>query len=263
MPGSNVQLIRDAVEAMAQGDIARLSSMVAPRGELRPLRAQLERTDYFGPDGARRLFQDLRSEWEDLEFDYAEIHEEGSTVVLVGQLRARARASGVDVDTTIGWRFVVEDNLIAFAAAHSDPAVALSESDLTGGTEAAIATVRRHYEAFDSGDLDAILATLDPEVDIYGGDERAGGASERFRGVEEAREFFADIKRLVPDSHIEVLTLEAVPERVIASIRLHGSAREGEVSGSIPAVHFHSLRDGLITRIETYRPDWRRELERA
>lgn len=261
MSGSNTQVVREALEAWRGGDSEGFARLIAANAELRPLRAQLEQTAYVGPRGARRLLDDLRRDWADLDFEAEETHEEGEAVVVIGRLTARAPASGAGVDTRIGWRWVVRDGLIAFGASYSDPEEALRESGISGETRTNVAAVRRHYAAFNDADVEAIVATLHPDVEIFGGDERAGGASERYRGADEARVFFAEIKELVADNVVEILTLEATPERVVASVRLHGTLRSNELSGSVPAVHFLAVRDGLISRIETYRPNWRREAE--
>ena len=253
-------MVRDMLDAWRQGAFDRASAVIAPDAEIRPLRAQLEQTSYRGADGMRRMFADLALDWEDLDFEPEELHEEGEQVVMIGRLTARARASGADVDTRVGWHWVVRDGLVRFGSSHSDPDDAIREAELSGATVEAVAAVRRHYAAFNRDDVSEIVATLDQDVEIFGGDERAGGASERYRGRVEARAFFTEIKELVADNKVEVLSLEAVPERVVASVRLHGTLRpDPALTGSLPAVHFLTVRDGLIARIETYRPRWRRE----
>ncbi len=257
MAGPNAQIVRDALEAWRERDFASLETLIDPRAELRPLRGQLERTEYVGPRGARQVAQDLERDWEDLELDVDEIHEEGQTVAVLGRLTARGRASGASIDMRIGWHWIVRGGRIAYGAAYSAPEEALRQAELSGVTHANIAAVRRHYDAFNDGDLDGIAATLHDEIEVFGGDERAAGARERFRGIDEARGFFAEIKELVADNWVETLLLEATPERVVASIRLHGTLRATGERGPVPAVHFFTIRDGLIARIETYRPDWR------
>lgn len=257
MAGPNAQIVRDALDAWRERDFARLEDLIHPRAELRPLRAQLERTEYVGAQGARQVAQDLERDWEDLEIDVDEIHEEGQTVAVLGRLTARGRASGASIDMRIGWHWIVRDGQITYGAAHSEPEEALQQAELSGVTHENISAVRRHYEAFNDGDVDRIAATLHPEIEIFGGDERAAGARERYRGIAEAREFFGEIKELVADNWVETLMLEATPQRVVASIRLHGTLRGTENPGALPAVHFFTIREGLIARIETYRPDWR------
>ncbi len=259
MSRNGVQVVREALAAVQSRDAERFAALVAPDGELRPLRAQLEATDYRGPDGARRMLADWWTQWERFEFHPEELHEVGDTVVLLGRIQTRGAKSGADIDTSVGWHFDLRDGLIQLGVSYSDPADAFRESGIGPTTRDAVEVVRRHYEAFNTNDLDGIVATLDPGIEIAGGDERAAGAAERRLGLDEARDFFAGIKELVADNVVEVLTLEASQSLVVASVRLHGTLRETGRSGSVPAVHFLTVRDGLIARIETYRPNWRRE----
>jgi ketosteroid isomerase-like protein len=254
---SNARIAVAALAGWQEDDLDTVVSLIAPEAELRPLRSQLEATEYVGPEGARAVAEDLRRDWAELTFDPDETHEDGETVVVIGRLRARARDSGAEVDTRVGWHWVVRDGRITFGEAHSDPSEAIRRAGLDGTTGRDVALVRRHYDAFNRDDVAGIVATLDPDVEILGSDERAGGTPERFRGHEQATTFFQGIKELVADNDVFVLSLDARPGRVEASVRLRGTLRASERTGSLPAIHFFTIRGGLITRIETYRPDWR------
>jgi ketosteroid isomerase-like protein len=256
---AGIRVVREALAAVQSRDADRFAALIARDAELRPLRAQLEATDYRGPDGARRMFADWWAQWQEFEFHPEEVHAEGATVVLVGRLHTRGATSGAAIDTTVGWRFHLRDGQIELGFSYSDPADAFRESGIGPATRKTVAAVRRHYEAFNTNDIDTIVATLHPEIEISGGDERAAGVPERYRGLDEARDFFAGIKELVADNVVEVLTLEATESLVVASVRLHGTFRESGRTGSIPAVHFLTVREDLVARIETYRPNWRRE----
>jgi ketosteroid isomerase-like protein len=198
---------------------------------------------------ARILLAELERLPEAQELQAEELHEAGAEVVVIGTMAGER----------IAWRASVRDGGITVGPDRADPETALREAGLAETTARNVAVVRRHYEAFNADDVDAIVATLHPEIEISGGDERAGGGGERYRGLEEARDFFVGIKELVADNVVEVLTLEASKSLVVASVRLHGTFRESGRAGSVPAVHFLTVRRGLVARIETYRPDWRRE----
>jgi ketosteroid isomerase-like protein len=256
---SNARIPLAALAGWQADDLETVVSLVAPEAELRPLGSQLEETHYVGPEGARAVAEDLRRDWAELTFDPDETHEDGETVVVIGQLRARARDSGAEVDTRVGWHWVVRDGLITFGQAHSDPGEALRVAGLDRTTARDVALVRRHYDAFNRDDVAGVIATLDKDVEIVGNDERAGGAPERFRGHAQATTFFREIKELVADNDVYVLSLDARPGRVEASVRLRGTLRASERSGSLPAIHFFTIANGLIGRIETYRPNWRSE----
>lgn len=257
MSRTNAPIPVAALAGWQESDLDSVVPLIAPEAELRPLRAQLEETAYVGPEGARAVAADLERDWAELSFEPDETHEDGERVVLIGRLRARARASGAEVDTRVGWHWIVRDGQIIFGQAHSAPDDALRVAGLDRTTGRDVVLVRRHYDAFNRDDVPGIVATLDKDVEIIGSDERAGGARERFRGHAQATTFFREIKQLVADNDVFVLSLDAQPGRVEASLRLRGTLRATERSGSLPAVHFFTIADGLITRIETYRPDWR------
>jgi ketosteroid isomerase-like protein len=196
---------------------------------------------------SRIVVEALAGDPETADFLPEELHEDGDDVVVVGT------AAG----DRVAWRAAVSGGAIVSGPDRVEAEEALRDTGLAETTARDIDAVRRHYEAFNRDDVDAIVATLRPDVEIVGGDERAGGAGERSHGRDEAKRFFTEIKELVADNQAEVLTLEARPGRVEASVRLRGTLRGSGESGVVPAVHFFTVTDGLIARIETYRPDWR------
>jgi len=254
---SNARIPVAALAGWQESDLDSVVPLIAPEAELRPLRSQVEEARYVGPAGAREIAEDLRRDWKSLAFEPEETHEDGENVVLLGRLTAEARASTLEIDTRIGWRWIVRDGQITFGQAHSDPDEALRLAGLEHTTGRDVALVRRHYDAFNRDDVAGIVATLDPEIEIVGSDERAAGSRERFRGHSQATTFFQGIKELVADNEVRVLSLDARPGRVEASVRLRGTLKASDRSGSLPAIHFFTIANGVIARIETYRPDWR------
>ena len=257
MSRTNARIPLEVLAGWQEDDLDRVVPLIADEAELLPLRSQLEGTRYVGPDGARQMAKDLRSDWQDLSFEPDEIHHDDEVVVTIGRLTARPIGGGPPIDSRIGWRWTLRAGQIAFGQAHSDPDEALRLAGLANSTGRDVALVRKHYAAFNRDDVPGIIDTLDLDVEIVGSDERAAGARERFRGHHDAARFFAEIKELVADNEVVILSLEARPGRVEASVRLRGTLRATERSGSLPAMHFFTIADGLIARIETYRPDWR------
>ena len=257
MSAGNARIALEALEAWQARDLERVAQLIASDAELMPLRSQLEGAVYVGPRGARRIEDDLASDWEDIAFDVEETHHDGKWVVVVGKLTARPRSTDAEIQTRIGWRMSVEGGQITFGQSHSDPDEALREAGFADTTARDVALIRRHYAAFNRDDVTAIAETLHPDVEIVGTDERGGGRLELYKGREGATAFFSEIKEAVVHNDVAVLSLDARPGRVEASVRLHGTVRATERSGSLPAVHFFGIEDGLIARIETYRPDWR------
>jgi ketosteroid isomerase-like protein len=187
------------------------------------------------------------------EISVEEVHEHGGEVVVIARPAERP-------GERLAWQATVSGGAIVAGPSPADPESAVSDAGLAATTGRAIALVRRHYAAYAARDADALLATLDPDVDIRVHDERAGGA-ELFHAHEGADSFFHGIWSLITDIAVEILSLDASPGRVEASVRLSGTVRATGEAGSVPAVHFFTLADDLITRIETYRPDWRAAVE--
>jgi ketosteroid isomerase-like protein len=253
----SARIVHEAFAAWQERDPDRIAGLIAPEVEFLPLRAQLESTSYVGEAGMRQMWEDLDRDWAQLEFDLEETHHDGDDVVVIGRISGRSHEAGAEIDTRIGWHWIVQAGRITFARSYSDPGEALRAAGLAETTARDVAVVRRHYAAFNRDDVAAIAETLHPEVEILGSDERGGGRLELYTGREEATAFFKEIKEAFANNDVAVLSLDARPGRVEASVRLHGTVRATERSGSLPAVHFFATRDGLIARIETYRPDWR------
>lgn len=122
-------------------------------------------------------------------------------------------------------------------------------------SEQAIAQVRRHYEAYNAGNLEALIDGFHPEIELVAGD---AAAAEQFgpehRGRPAVREFFADLFDNLAESRVEVIELKSDGERVVASVQMHGRFRDTGVAASLPAVHAFSFRDDLIVRQEYFSP---------
>lgn len=127
-----------------------------------------------------------------------------------------------------------------------------------GAADANLELIRRHYVAYDHGDLDALMATIAPDAEFVPGDEAAQGFyGKNFKGHDEIRGFFQALEDLLAHRRVEVLDLQATDdERVVASVIMYGTYRSNEISGSMRGVHAFTIRNGLIARNEQYtRPD--------
>src|SRR5688572_23880728 len=122
MSSDNVELVRRLVAAFNDRDLEGMLGGLAADVELHPLRAQLEGKSYLGHEGARQMLADFEEDWESLRMEVDEIHEAGDEVVLLGRMRGRGRASGVDLEVPMGfvWRF--SDGKAIFGRTFSDPA---------------------------------------------------------------------------------------------------------------------------------------------
>ena len=130
--------------------------------------------------------------------------------------------------------------------------------DIEDGDRAAenLKTVRLHYAAFAGGDLDGLVAGLDPNVLICVHDEHGKPVGDGIRGRDQARAFFEEIHSEVAHTTVEIHTLRADGNKVLAQVSLGGTNRTTGVTGAIPATHLFTLFDGQIREIRTHRPDW-------
>jgi len=103
--------------------------------------------------------------------------------------------------------------------------------------------VRRHVDAFDAGDLDALLACFAADATWVTG-------ADGFRGHDELRELFAGaFAALRPRLHVDVLLVDG--DRVACELRedlvVDGAARTDHIAG------FYRVDDGLIAAAKIYR----------
>jgi ketosteroid isomerase-like protein len=103
MSEENVEVVRRVFDAAARGDSAGVLAFYDPEVEWDMSRGGLggvvDRGVYHGHDGLRRYFR-LRSEaWETITDDCGELIDAGERVISVVTVRARGRASGVEVES--------------------------------------------------------------------------------------------------------------------------------------------------------------------
>jgi ketosteroid isomerase-like protein len=111
-------------------------------------------------------------------------------------------------------------------------------------SQANVEVIRSAYDAFNRGDLDALMefysSDAEQEVPVVG---------ETHHGRAEIRRSFADYLELVQDHHTEAIEFIEVGERIVVPVRLHGRLRHTGITGDmIPTemVHAFDVRDGEI-----------------
>lgn len=123
-------------------------------------------------------------------------------------------------------------------------------ADVPAGTcEKNLAAVQGVYEAYARKDVDAFLATLDPEVELFQSEEVPWGGT--YHGREGALEF---LQRLT--GHVET-TVDAkqfimAGDRVVEVGYSRGHTKQGGTEFEIPEVHVWTMRDGKVVRFESY-----------
>ncbi len=112
-----------------------------PEAELNPLRAQLEGNAYRGHDGVRQMLADLAEDWTFVQMDAEDFREADDQVVMLGRLRARGRASGMDLDVPIGVVWTLRDGKVLRKRTFSEQGDALRAAGSSSfATRAGVAT---------------------------------------------------------------------------------------------------------------------------
>ena len=118
--------------------------------------------------------------------------------------------------------------------------------------------VRRAIEAWNRGDLDAILTTLHPDLE-YVTTGLFPGLDPVYHGHDGFKRFWQDFRETWESLSIEVHELRDAGERVLFHLTFNARGRDGvEVRRQVACVV--AFRDGLDVRHENY-GDWTTALE--
>jgi uncharacterized protein len=134
MRQKTLDLIRTGIAALNSGDIDGMLRPLDPEVELEPLRAVLEGSVYRGHAGLREWLEDMDEDWEDFKIEVIDLRElSGDHVLVEARIRARARASGVEVDASGAWLCDVRDEKVTRVRFYTDAesAVAAAASSRT------------------------------------------------------------------------------------------------------------------------------------
>jgi 3-oxoadipate enol-lactonase len=121
MSQENLELVREAMEAVARQDLARLIELTDPDVEWHSFLAQLGEGVYRGHDGIRRYVRDLSDAWEFLRTDIDDVLTVGDVVVVVGRLRYRGKGSGVETESPAGYVAKFREGRMIYMRAFREP----------------------------------------------------------------------------------------------------------------------------------------------
>jgi ketosteroid isomerase-like protein len=129
MPEANVELVRKGLEAFNRRDLPGMLQTLDPDVELLPLRAVLEGEAYHGHDGFLKWLSDMDEDWESFRAEPTELRNlDQNQVLVIGRVRAKARASGIDVDAPGAWLCSLRDLKVTRIHFYADPERALAEN---------------------------------------------------------------------------------------------------------------------------------------
>jgi ketosteroid isomerase-like protein len=118
-------------------------------------------------------------------------------------------------------------------------------------TESNVELVRRLFELYASGGVEAALEVLDEEVLIVIPPELSA-EPDVYRGHEGARRYFAGFAGMLDEIRYEALELIPEGEHVLVRVRLAGRGVSSGLEVDLESVVVHNVVNGKITRVEPY-----------
>src|SRR6266566_7845991 len=110
---------------------------------------------------------------------------------------------------------------------------------------------RRLNEAFNRGDLTAVLELLDPGFEWWDRVDDPGATVHR--GHDGYTKFIADLDADVVEMQVEMKEVIDAGDYVVADVRVHGRGRASGAPFEEHEVHLLRFRDGKATEMREYR----------
>jgi ketosteroid isomerase-like protein len=109
--------------------------------------------------------------------------------------------------------------------------------------------VAKGYQAFAAGDVDTVLAMIDPSITVWQTDELPWGGS--YEGIEGFMEFFGKLLGTITSS-VEPAQIFEAGEHVVQVGRTRGTVNATGAAFDVAEVHVWELRDGKAVSLRSY-----------
>src|SRR5713101_1919157 len=103
MSGENVAVVHAVVERWNAGDRTVPTDVLHPDVEMETPFSSVSGTPYRGYAGFERWMRDLDDQFSEWRNYLDDVREVGDTVIAIGHVQARGRASGVALDQSAAW----------------------------------------------------------------------------------------------------------------------------------------------------------------
>jgi len=114
-----------------------------------------------------------------------------------------------------------------------------------------VETVRVGYAAFNRGDIEAVLATLDPALEWWPATDEP--ITQPYRGHDGYRGLVREIREYVPDLQAEIEEIFAIADQVVTCVRFFGRGRDSGIPVEIRETNVARFEDGKIVEVREYR----------
>ena len=113
-----------------------------------------------------------------------------------------------------------------------------------------VETVRQGYEAFNRGDVEWMIAQLDPEIVWEDAAEVPGSSS--YRGIREVRGYLESFAQQWEEIRFEPEGILDAGEQVVALVRLVARGRASGAQVDARLAHLYELRGMRVLRVRTF-----------
>jgi ketosteroid isomerase-like protein len=110
--------------------------------------------------------------------------------------------------------------------------------------------VRDWVEAWNQGDIDALMTDADPDVEWVVAREHP--AATTHRGRDAAGEYLRDWLRMMPGIQVEIEELEQSGDRVLVVMRMSGTGAGSGATTEVRVANLVTFRDGRPRRVEEF-----------
>ena len=112
--------------------------------------------------------------------------------------------------------------------------------------------MRRGYDAFNDGDIDAALQLFHPEI-VWHTYIVPGPGGGTYRGHDGVRELWSDAKRIFGDfRNVPEEMFDAGDDRVVTFVRVEGIGVKSGVAVQARIGHVHTFREGKVIRVQSF-----------
>jgi ketosteroid isomerase-like protein len=124
---ANIGVVRRIAAAVGQRDTSVFLALTDPTVEWHTSLSVISKGGaYHGHEGVRQYVRDLDQTFESFEVDLDGLVGVGDLILAVGRVHYRGKASGVELEASVGWVFRFRDGRVLYLRAFRDPEQALA-----------------------------------------------------------------------------------------------------------------------------------------
>lgn len=248
MPSESVETVLRMFEAVNRRDVELIAANMAPDAVVDVSRSVGPNRGVFtGPDMLRREWPGWLESWESWTWEAERVTDvPPDRVVIAQRSRGRGSLSGVAVDARVGQLWELDSGELTRLTMFQSEAEALEAA----GAEQ-VEVVRRMYEGFHGGDVQAALACYTPDVTV---DATRRVDGEVGRGHEELAAIIGRWIGAFEEWSEEIEEVVALPGgRVLVVATQRGRGRGSGLAIETRYALRYEVRDGLIASLTLYR----------